>query len=139
MKKFKKLFFVILLFVVVCISAMGNVSVNAAKVVIKEEDNDLGVVLYSLNNNEYYIEINEVERCGYVYEEKNGNITLLGTCSITIIIENDLTIYEDLSVDSFGSIIIEISNSSCGEGYVLSVTGTLSEIFEENENINFIE
>ena len=139
MKKFKKLFFVILLFVVVCISAMGNVSVNAAKVVIKEEDNDLGVVLYSLNNNEYYIEINEVEGCGYVYEEKNGNITLLGTCSITIIIENDLTIYEDLSVDSFGSIIIEISNSSCGEGYVLSVTGTLSEIFEENENINFIE
>lgn len=139
MKKFKKLFFVILLFVVVCISAMGNVSVNAAKVVIKEEDNDLGVVLYSLNNNEYYIEINEVEGCGYVYEENNGNITLLGTCSITIIIENDLTIYEDLSVNSFGSIIIEISNSSCGEGYVLSVTGTLSEIFEENENINFIE
>ena len=139
MKKFKKLFFVILLFVVVSISAMGNVSVNAAKVVIKDEDNYLGVVLYTLNNNEYYIEINDVEGCGYVYEEKNGNITLLGICSITIIIENDLRIYEDLSVNSFGSIIIEISSSSCGEGDVLSVTGTLSEIFEENENINFIE
>lgn len=70
MKQFKRIFYGVVLLVVLCIFSIGIISVNAARM-IREDDNDLGVVLYSLNDKEYYVELDEENNCGYVNEIKN--------------------------------------------------------------------
>lgn len=141
MKKFKRIFFGVALLVVLCIFTIGTISVNAARM-IREDDNDLGVVLYSLNDKEYYVELDEENNCGYVIEVKNGEENIIGTCSITVIFSdetNEVIEYTDVNTDTYGSIVIVITNNVSGEGYIQNVDGTLENLFEENEQIIFIE
>lgn len=45
MKKFRKLFFCFFLLLVLLLCTIGTIDVNAARI-IRDEDNDLGVVLW---------------------------------------------------------------------------------------------
>lgn len=71
-RQLKKLFYIIFAFVVLFTVFAKTLSVNAA-ITIKKDKNDLGVVLYSLNTVDYYLEFYEEENCLYVIEKTTMN------------------------------------------------------------------
>lgn len=134
----KKLFCIFLAFAVICITIVNSLSVNAAKT-IEKDNNPLGVVLYTLNSSEYYLEINEDENRGYLIELNNGQEEIVGTCSVIIQSEEEHSIpseYIDFNnTSSLGSIVIILTDSETGKGYVQNVNGELANLFVVNEKV----
>ena len=137
-RQLKKLFYIIFAFVVLFTAFAKTLSVNAA-ITIKKDKNDLGVVLYSLNTVDYYLEFDEEDNCAYVIEINNNERNVIGTCSVTIIIgedQNAMLQYVDSNTDSsLGEIVIMLTDSETGEGYVQNVNGELSKLFNVNEKV----
>lgn len=137
-RQFKKLFYIIFAFVVLFTVFAKTLSVNAA-ITIRKDKNDLGVVLYSLNTVDYYLEFDEEENCVYVIEKNNNELNVIGTCSVTILVEetqNVMLQYVDSNADSsLGEIVIILADSETGEGYVQNVNGELSKLFNVNEKV----
>lgn len=137
-RQFKKIFYIIFAFVVLFTVFAKTLSVNAA-ITIKKDKNDLGVVLYSLNRIDYYLEYDEEENCVYVIETNNNERNVIGTCSVTIFVEetqNVMLQYVDSNIDSsLGEIVIILADSETGEGYVQNVNGELSILFNINEKV----
>lgn len=137
-RQLKKLFYIIFAFVVLFTVFAKTLSVNAA-ITIKKDKNDLGVVLYSLNTVDYYLEFDEEENCVYVIETNNNELNVIGTCSVTILVEetqNVMLQYVDSTTDSsLGEIVIMLTDSETGKGYVQYVNGELSKLFNINEKV----
>ena len=137
-RQLKKLFYIIFAFVVLFTVFEKTLSVNAA-ITIKKDKNDLGVVLYSLNTVDYYLEFDEEENCVYVIETNNNELNVIGTCSVTILVEetqNVMLQYVDSTTDSsLGEIVIMLTDSETEEGYVQNVNGELSKLFNVNEKV----
>ena len=114
------------------------VSVNTARIEIERDDNPSGVVIYSTNDVEYYIDINEDENTVYVIEVVNGNENILGTCSLTITFENEMIEYTNDSCNSCGCITIFITDCETNEGYIQEVSGDLSNIFRFYDNVKIV-
>lgn len=137
-RQFKKIFYIIFAFGVLFTVFAKTLSVNAA-ITIKKDKNDLGVVLYSLNTVDYYLEFDEEDNCAYVIEINNNERNVIGTCSVTIIVaedQNAMLQYVDSNIDSsLGEIVIMLTDSETGEGYVQNVNGELSKLFNVNEKV----
>ncbi len=141
MKQIKKIFFGFVALMMLLVTAYSAVSVNAAKVNIIRDDNRSGVVVISLYDTDYYIDINEDTNIGYVIVSINGEEETLGTCTITVIDEENQSRHVLCSEgeDSLGCMTLVITNEETNEGYISIVTGEMSNLFNVNQIITIEE
>lgn len=141
MFKFKKVFFAIATFVFMALISLSTVQFEAKKIIIEEDDNPDGVTDFVLGNREYFIEINEETGIGFVIYSSNNNDYVLGTCSVTVIDENQNEYIECNSSANFevlGEITL-IKLSDDNEFYISSLTGEVSNIFTLNDVVRIVE
>ena len=121
----KKLFkaFLILIVVALC----GSIVVEEVKwIIIIRDDNPDGVSLLLIDNENYYIEIDEETNVGYVMQKLDNETIALGTCEVSVIVGDKNP--EGLCVsteNSMGSLVIVTNNSvstiSLSEGDISSI------------------
>lgn len=139
MKTFKKTFVGVILLVVMCLMTFTAVSVNAARVHIIKDNNPSGVVILSLDNESYSIEVDEETGYGYVVYEIDGEEEILGTCSVVVLDTINKTeyvlCYEEEGLTSYGEMIVVITNEVASEGVIYSIEGKLEELFDTNDTV----
>ncbi len=133
MKKFIKLFCCMIALFLFMIS---ETKVEAAHIVIERDDNPSGVVVYSLETEQYYIEIDEELSKAYIWEINNGHEEFLGSCSVIIYdSHNNIKVYS-CDENSLGEVIIYMTNDD--EGCIVNSVGLVSQIYSENTTIRII-
>ena len=133
MKNFSKT--ILGIFIFILILGMGNV--NAKKIVIEEDENPDGIVIMSLGDVSYYIDVDEENQLGYVVRSMNGNDVVLGTCTVVVIDAQNPNGYVLCleNEDSLGTLTIEITNELTREGHIETLTGELANLFEINVEV----
>ncbi len=93
----------------------------------------------SLEDESYYVEINEETNVGYVVCSFNGEKEIVGTCTVIIINEENSNGYEVCTGqnDTLGIITIVITDEITSTGYVSDVTDELVGVFTVNEQVSF--
>ncbi len=121
----KKLFkaFLILIVVALCGSI---VFVEAKGITIIRDDNPDGVSVLSIDNENYYIEIDEETNVGYVMQKLNNETIVLGTCEVSVIVgDKDPEVLCVSAENSMGSLVIvtdiDVSTISLSEGDISSI------------------
>lgn len=93
----------------------------------------------SLEDESYYVEINEETNVGYVVCSFNDEKEIVGTCTVIIINEENPNGYEVCTGqnDTLGIITIVITDEITSTGYVSDVTDELVGVFTVNEQVSF--
>lgn len=128
MRNFSKTILGILVFILL----LGVTNVNAKKIIIEEDDNPDGIVIMSLGDVSYYIDVDEETQFGYVVRTMNGNDVVLGTCAVVVINAENPNGYVLCleNEDSLGTLTIVITNELTREGHIEILTGELTNLFE---------
>lgn len=121
----KKLFktFLILIVVALC----GSIVIVEAKgITIIRDDNPDGVSVLSIDNENYYIEIDEETNVGYVMQKLDNETIVLGTCKVSVIVgDKDPEVLCVSTENSMGSLVIvtnsSVSTISLSEGDISSI------------------
>lgn len=141
MKKRKFKILGIVVFVFLMMFLINTATVNAAKVAFvgDEDDNDTHVVLYSNNDRDYYIEVDEETDYGYVIMTTSRGETILGTCKVIVYTDEKPNGYELCSIDNqyddLGVLKITITDENTLEGYVNETSGSLEDFVLDNSRI----
>ena len=124
---------------IVCLLCLGfitiitSVTVDAARVNIVKDPNVEGVQILSLDNENYYVEIDEETGYGYIIWDNGFESKILGTCIIYLINENNDQIslcIEDNNFSYFGIMSIKLTDEINNKGYIDYVNGKLSSIVD---------
>ena len=129
MKKIIKMF---CCFVVLLVITISNLSVNAARIVIERDDNPSDAVVYSIGEENYYIEVDDEKKIGHVINCEDNLIIELGTCKVTVIDYDNKDAYvlcNDTKENSLGEIVITISNDISIITYINGEIETIMELY----------
>lgn len=115
--------FLILIVVALCCSI---VFVEAKGITIIRDDNPDGVSVLSIDNENYYIEIDEKTKVGYVMQKLNNETIVLGTCEVSVIVgDKDPEVLCVSAENTMGSLVIVTNNNiltiSLNEGYISGI------------------
>lgn len=139
MKTLKKTFVGVFLLVVMCLVTFTSVSVNAARVNVSKDPNLGGVQVLSLLDKECYVNIDDETGYGYVVSVLEDNEEILGTCSVVVVNRDNPKGYtlcsEDTSFESYGTMVIVITNEVENEGIIYSISGQLENLFDANDKV----
>lgn len=125
---FKKLLRALVIALVIILGA-GFITVNAAGIIIFEDDNPDGVTVLTNDDEHYLIEVDDTTGIGYVIFVVDEERTTIGTVEVTIVETGKEP--ETLCIsgnNSLGSLVITIGENAV----ITSSTGTISGIFAVN-------
>lgn len=100
--------------------------VEAKGITIIRDDNPDGVSVLSIDNENYYIEIDEKTKVGYVMQKLNNETIVLGTCEVSVIVgDKDPEVLCVSAENTMGSLVIVTNNNiltiSLNEGYISGI------------------
>lgn len=130
MKKLFKFLVIVFMFVIL----LGTIEVNAAKITIVKDENPDRVNVLSLNDDNYFIVIDEQNNLCYVLLKLDiDNDEIVGTCKIIMVDELGMISEFGCIENSLGEITITLIDSN--EGYISQLTGEMSNYFDVNNYI----
>lgn len=131
---FKKLLRALVIALVIILGA-GFITVNAAGIIIFEDDNPDGVTVLTNDDEHYLIEVDDTTGIGYVIFVVDEERTTIGTVEVTVVETGKEP--ETLCIsgsNSLGSLVITIGENAV----ITSSTGTISGIFAVNTVMQII-
>ena len=131
---FKKLLRALVIALVIILGA-GFITVNAAGIIIFEDDNPDGVTVLTNDDEHYLIEVDDTTGIGYVIFVVDEERTTIGTVEVTIVeTGKEPEILCNSGNNSLGSLVITI-----GDNAVITLSpGTISGIFAVNTVMQII-
>ena len=139
MKKSKLL--KIIICIITIIVGSNNIVANAKTVKIERDNNPEGVTVLSARDVEYYIEIDEETKIGYVVFINRGIEEVIGTCNIVVYDRYNTLGYslcedENVSDTTFlGYMEIIIIDEENNAGYIAKMSGILNTIFTVHDEV----
>lgn len=130
----KKLLRALVIALVIILGA-GFITVNAAGIIIFEDDNPDGVTVLANDDEHYLIEVDDTSGIGYVIFVVDEERTTIGTVEVTVVETGKEP--ETLCIsgsNSLGSLVITIGENAV----ITSSTGTISGIFAVNTVMQII-
>lgn len=124
-------------------AGLKSFTINAARVIILDDDNLSELVIYSLEEINYSIETsNDDNKTCYLTCTIDGSREIIGTCTVIVVDENNPNGYvlcSDSGTDSsFDTLTIVITNQITNTGYVSSVDEDLLYVFRLNGVIELV-
>lgn len=130
---------VLMLFVLIALFSMFcTLKVNAARIVLEDNENPDYVTVLTINEDYYSIEIDEETGIGYFVRNYNNTYEVLGTCTVIKISRNNSEgeyICNSYEQDNYlGKIVINLTDNY---GIVTYVDGNISEFINVNTIIEY--
>lgn len=130
----KKLLRALVIGLVIILGA-GFITVNAAGIIIFEDDNPDGVTVLANDDEHYLIEVDDTTGIGYVMFVVDEERTTIGTVEVTIVeTGKEPEILCNSGNNSLGSLVITIGDNAV----ITSSTGTISGIFTVNTVVQIV-
>lgn len=124
----KKFLFKILIISFMFIFLVKTLNVSAKKLEIENEfDDNVGSVLV-LNDIEFYVEVDEETKIGYVVTECRGVKEVIGTCDVTIVDTNN-TLIENFCLSSDNNVGTMVITMDDGFYIITESHGDISNVF----------